>query len=94
MSFNYHLENIQNRLSQLLKVLQYDTEVFPIFTVWERMMINQERAAMMDYINYLFQELEFDKVRMFTVPGQLEEKIKYVAKNIELKNWQPKPKED
>lgn len=94
MTFDYHLENIHNRLQLLLSVLQYDTEETQHFTVWERMLINQERAAMMDFKNYLFRELEFDKVRMFLVPDLLEEKIQSIAKTIELRGWQPKPQED
>ena len=94
MTFDYHLENIHNRLQLLLSVLQYDTEETQHFTVWERMLINQERAAMMDFKNYLFRELEFDKVRKFLVPDSLEEKIQSIAKTIELRGWQPKPQED
>ena len=94
MKFNYHLENIHNRLQLLLSVLQYDTEEFQHFTVWERMLINQERGAMMDFKNYLFRELDFDKVRMFLVPDPLEEKIQTISKTIELKSWQPKPFEE
>jgi hypothetical protein len=94
MTFDYHLENIHNRLQLLLSVLQYDTEETQYFTVWERMLINQERAAMMDFKNYLFRELEYDKVRMFLVPDPLEEKIQSIAKTIELRGWQPKPQED
>jgi DNA polymerase III epsilon subunit-like protein len=93
MRFDYHLENIHNRLQLLLMVLQYDTEVTQDFTVWERMLINQERAAMFDFKNYLFKELEFDKVRMFLVPDPLEEKIQSIARTIESKSWQPKPQE-
>ena len=94
MTFDYHLENIHNRLQLLLSVLQYDTEETQHFTVWERMLINQERATMMDFKNYLFRELEYDKVRMFLVPDPLEEKIQSIAKTIELRGWQPKPQED
>lgn len=94
MTFDYHLENIHNRLQLLLSVLQYDTEAIQHFTVWERVLINQERAAMFDYKNYLFKELEFEKVRMFLVPNSLEQKIQSIAKTIELTGWQPKPEED
>lgn len=94
MTFDYHLENIHNRLQLPLSVLQYDTEETQHFTVWERMLINQERAAMMDFKNYLFKELEYEKVRLFLVPDPLEEKIQSIAKTIELRGWQPKPQED
>lgn len=93
MRFDYHLENINNRLQLLLTVLQYDTKETQHFTIWERMIINQERAAMMDFKNYLFRELEFDKVRMFLVPDTVEEKIQTIAKTIESTGWQPKPQE-
>jgi hypothetical protein len=93
MRFDYHLENIHNRLQLLLTVLQYDTEETQHFTILERMIINQERAAMFDYKNYLFRELEFDKVRMFLVPDTVEEKIQTIAKTIEMRGWQPKPQE-
>ena len=94
MNFDYHLENVNNRIADLLTVLQYDTEEVQHFTITERILINQERAAMMDFKNYLFRELEYDKVRMFLVPDPLEEKIQSIAKTIELRGWQPKPQED
>ena len=94
MNFDYHLENIHNRLQLLLSVLQYDTEETQHFSVWERMLINQERGAMMDFKNYLFKELEFESVRMFLVPEPLETKIQTIAKTIESSGWQPKPQED
>ena len=94
MNFDYHLENVNNRIADLLTVLQYDTEEVQKFTISERILINQERAAMMDFKNYLFRELEYDKVRMFLVPDPLEEKIQSIAKTIELRGWQPKPQED
>ena len=76
MNFDYHLENVNNRIADLLTVLQYDTEEVQHFTITERILINQERAAMMDFKNYLFRELDYDKVRFYRVPESIENKLK------------------
>ncbi len=93
MQSYYTLETLNNRLCLLMNVLQYDTEQGKKLTISERTLINQERGAMMDYINYLRQELELKKVRTFIVPEPLEIKIQSIAKTIELRAWQPKPQE-
>jgi len=93
MQSYYTLETLNNRLCLLMNVLQYDTEQGKKLTISERTLINQERGAMMDYINYLRQELELKKVRTFIVPEPLEIKIQSIAKTIELIAWQPKPQE-
>jgi len=92
MNFDYHLENVNNRIADLLTVLQYDTEEVQKFTISERILINQERAAMMDFKNYLFKEFDYDKVRFYRVPESIETKIQTILKTIEFKNWQPKIK--
>lgn len=89
-SFNYHLENIHNRLEILLLVLQYDSEN-PQLSVSERIQINQERGAMFDYKNYLFREMKFEDVRMLKVSQNLENKIIKIANEIQKTNWEPKP---
>ena len=93
MNFDYHLENVNNRIADLLTVLQYDTEEVQHFTIAERILINQERAAMLDFKNYLFNELDYDKVRFYRVPERIETKIQTILKTIEFKNWQPQNKD-
>lgn len=93
MNFDYHLENVNNRIADLLTVLQYDTEEVQHFTITERILINQERAAMMDFKNYLFRELDYDKVRFYRVPENIEKKIQIILKTVHFKNWQPQNKD-
>ena len=93
MNFDYNLENINNRLDDLLLALHYDTEEVQHFTIAERILINQERAAMWDFKNYLFKELDYDKVRFYRVPESIETKIQTILKTIEFKNWQPQNKD-
>ena len=93
MNFDYHLENVNNRIADLLTVLQYDTEEVQHFTITERILINQERAAMMDFKNYHFRELDYDKVRFYRVPESIETKIETILKTVHFKNWQPQNKD-
>lgn len=93
MNFDYHLENVNNRIADLLTVLQYDTEEVQHFTIAERILINQERAAMMDFKNYLFRELDYDKVRFYRVSESIETKIQNILKTVHFKNWQPQNKD-
>lgn len=93
MNFDYHLENVNNRIADLLTVLQYDTEEVQHFTITERILINQERAAMMDFKNYLFRELDYDKVRFYRVPESIETEIQTILKTVHFKNWQPQNKD-
>lgn len=89
MSFEYNLENINKRLTILLLVLQYDAQTENYFTVWDRMLINQERGALMDFKNYLFSELDYKNVRMIKVPDIIEESIQEIINQIEVIDWEP-----
>lgn len=89
MSFNYHLESINERLELLLTVLQYDSEETKYFSIAERILINQERAAMMDFKNYLFGNIELTEVRMYVVSETIEKKIKAISEYIIKRNWEP-----
>ncbi len=93
MSFEYNLDNINQRLTILLLVLQYDAQIQNYFTVWDRILINQERGSLMDFKNYLFSELDQTKVRMIKVPDIIEESIQEIINEIEVIDWQPVIKE-
>jgi hypothetical protein len=87
MSSEMHLESVTNRLSLLNELLVYDSEVEKVFTVVDRIMINQERGALFDFVNYLFGSLPHEKVRTMRVPVELEQRIQQLrAKNIVVTN--------
>lgn len=82
-----HLEQIHNRLELLYAMLQYCDSYQKTFTMGERICINQERAALHDFRNYLFRDLPFDEVRMYTIPERIEEKIEWAQTTIKRINW-------
>lgn len=87
------MEEIHDRMELLLLILQFDTEENKHFTIWDRMLINQERASLMDFQNYLMGEIDFERVRIFKVGPCIEEKIETIKRVIQIKNWQPEIRE-
>ncbi|GGB82704.1 hypothetical protein GCM10007424_23420 [Flavobacterium suaedae] len=80
-------EHIISRLAELHIALQWSTqhatmEVSTALTVGERIMVNQERAA-------LFRELEND-AKNFKQSPTVEEKVTGILYLIKRMNWQPK----
>lgn len=84
MSCEMHLESVKNRLELLHMVLVFDSEISKRFKINDRILINQERGSLLDFVNYLFGEKELETVRKLRVPVELELKIQQIA--IELKS--------
>lgn len=96
--FDYHLHSVNDRLDDLLIVLQYDNQVKlnkdEHFTTGERILINYERSAMRSFRNYLFKEIEHSQINWYKVPETIENKIIKMLTIISQTDWQPKPYED
>ncbi|QYS86331.1 hypothetical protein JJC03_15635 [Flavobacterium oreochromis] len=90
VEFEYTPENIDNRLSDLYSVLMYDSEQSEL-TVWERILINQERGSLFDNQNYNSGFLEQKQTRKYQVPEEIEIKVQTILKTIQLTFWAPKP---
>ncbi len=84
---DYHLEAVNDRLLDLLSVLQYDSEEEKRLTVWERMYINQQRGDLFVFKRSLFGELHNNKVRFYLLPEPLETKVETIIDLIKSKNW-------
>lgn len=80
------IEAINARLEFLHDVLVYDADVNKRFKLTERIVINQERGSLYDYLNYYAGNCNYDDVRKLQVPPQLELKIQNVA--LEIKKEQ------
>ncbi|AMA48962.1 hypothetical protein [Flavobacterium covae] len=89
--FEYTPENIESRLDNLFSVLMYDTEQSEL-SVWERMLINQERASLFDNQNFNSGFLESSQTRKYQVPDEIEIKIQTILKIIHLTHWVPMPR--
>lgn len=88
--FEYTPENIENRLSDLYWALLYDSENSQL-TVWERILINQERGSLFDNQNFNSGFLEQNQVRKYQIPDEIEIKVQTILKTIQLTFWSPKP---
>jgi len=75
-------EKINERIALLFLSLQFCTEQLPMFTVGERIMINQERAQWM-YIK------DFSKAQPRPVSDKIEAKIKDVVRLVGMYNYRP-----
>lgn len=82
-----HLEEINTRLDDLFAVLQYCSEKTKSFTLGQRVCINQERAALFDRKNHLFNGLALECVRRYKVPPELEEKVQFTLTKIKDTNF-------
>jgi hypothetical protein len=88
-------ETIQ-RLELLYLVLQFCTTEQEkgrkhIFTVDERILINQERGAKFEYLSFLYGEFQENEVRNILVPESLELKIGLCLSLIIKKGWKGYP---
>jgi hypothetical protein len=77
-------DKINNRLEDLYDVLLYDSNEQSFgraacFSVFERILINQERGALYSQIN---QENEQEDIRHYQCPEKLESKIKFVIQKV------------
>ncbi|WP_154656443.1 hypothetical protein [Flavobacterium suncheonense] len=82
-----HLEEINNRLDDLFLVLVYCSFGQRTFSTGQRICINQERAALLDRKNYLFDSLPLSEVRDYKVPEQIEERIQFTLNKITDIDW-------
>jgi hypothetical protein len=90
MDFDYHLENVNDRLLQLHQVLEFDSECkenkkLGYLSYYQRMLICQERSAMMSFKNYLFKEIQYSGINWYRVPQELETIIIQIKNKINLK---------
>lgn len=90
--YNYDLPEINERLELLYMVLQYCSKQQlyhnrKMFSIGERIAINQERAALEDFVNYLFGEMPREDVRMYQVPDRLEDKITWSIHLMKQANY-------
>jgi hypothetical protein len=82
----FNLQNTKERLDLLFSCLIYCTNMQNvgrayIFTVAERILINQERAALMSQITA--HELQDDsELRHFQVPNKIEQKIQFLKSKL------------
>lgn len=86
-----HLEQINQRLEDLYAVQQYCSEERKTFTIGERICISQEKGALFDRLNYLFNGKPIDQVRTYQVPDELEDKIRLVSAAIKASNFTAYP---
>ncbi|RWX03393.1 hypothetical protein [Flavobacterium cerinum] len=75
-------EEILNELDQLMLILQYSSEKTAMLSTGERIMINQERAA-------LFRALAGETIGFLQTP-EIEQKKNSILKLINRSNWKPK----
>lgn len=81
------IEEIQDRLAFLHLCLQYSNQNKNILTVYERIIVNQERGQ-------LLRELELPSSDLRRVPKVLEAKLQQINKLTEQNQWKPlTPKE-
>lgn len=87
-------EEIDERLVILHNVLVYCSEVdrlsdgkYNIFSLVERIFINQERGALFSQLAGEKGEIFPHEVRTYKVPEQIERKIKLTKEQIEATNW-------
>ena len=83
MSREIQLESVKNRLELLHDVLVFDSDVSKRFKINERILINQERGSLYDFVNYLSGNIEHEATRKLQVPLEVELKIQIIAKEIQ-----------
>lgn len=76
----FDLPTVTTRLDLLYAVLQYCTfrqerGKTRIFSPGERIAINQERAALDEFVSYLFGSMARTDVRTYQVPDHIDDKI-------------------
>jgi len=81
------IENIQNRLQFLHLCLQFSSQRQEVLTIFDRILINQERGQ-------LLKELDTQIPEPRPVPETVEAKLTEIQRRIVLLNWKPlTPKE-
>ncbi len=100
---HYHLEYAVERLKLLDNVISFLYEEIPvtidgntvmrkrtILTDGEKICVNQERASLREYRDYLFGKMEFKYVRFSNVSPEVEKKIQQCLTIIQNTGWQKK----
>ncbi|WP_264520360.1 hypothetical protein [Flavobacterium sp. N1994] len=99
--FHYHLEAVVERLKLLDNVISFLFEEIPvnidgeivmrkrdILTDGEKICVNQERASMREYREYIFGNMAFKDVRKYLVSQEIEDKIQKILTVIILTGWE------
>ncbi|WP_291122732.1 hypothetical protein [Flavobacterium sp. UBA6046] len=76
------IEQIQNRLAFLHLCLQFSSQEREKLTVYDRMLINQERGKLLNAI-------DFSQTILRPVPNAVEAKLTEIKILIKKHNWQP-----
>lgn len=90
----YDLPTINHRQELLFAVLQYctfrqDRGQNRVFSPGERIAINQERAALDEFVSYLFGSMDRTDVRTYQVPDNIEEKITWSVNLMQQSGFRP-----
>lgn len=72
-----------DRFFQLTKVLQYASVKTALLSVGEKILINQERAFLLNQRN----PPELQTIREYKVPESIEKKIQIIVKLIKQSEW-------
>ncbi|GIZ10255.1 hypothetical protein [Flavobacterium sp. UMI-01] len=85
-------EAIVQRLEDLHNVLAYCSDIqsngkIYVFKLGERICINQERGALLSQISHSKGEIFPHEVRTYTIPPQIEAKVKFTVEKIQSTNW-------
>lgn len=85
-------DEIIQRLEDLHNVLSYCSDIqssgkIYVFKVCERICINQERGALFSQLSALNGEIFKHEVRSYTIPPQIEAKVKFTIEKIQATNW-------
>jgi len=77
-------QNLLTRLDNLYDVLEYcsNQQAFgrtACFSVFERILINQERGALLSQLN---EENQQEDIRYYKCPAKLESKIRFVIQKV------------
>lgn len=87
-------EKIHQRLEDLHNVLNYCSEVdknsdgrLYVFSIGERICINQERGALFSQLAQINNETFPHEVREYKIPPHIEAKVKFTIEKIQATNW-------
>jgi hypothetical protein len=85
--------NLNERLYLLFAVLAFDSDRTRIFTVGERICINQERGSLCELRSLDSGEASKDQVRFYIVPESIENKIEVCEQMMNRTQWVPPPQQ-
>lgn len=87
-----NIEQISQRLQDLHTVLCYCSDMqkegrIYVFRVGERILINQERGALLTQLSRYYGENRPEDVRTYELPAHIEAKVKFTLERIEATHW-------